>query len=632
VRAVWTIVAAAAVGLLGPSPGTAATFKVNCAKQSLQNRIDAVPARSVLLVKGTCGHVDISKSITIDGDPAATISGKGVDRAIAITGTPTVKLVDLRITGGTISAQLANGGGINHAGGLLVLRRSVVIGNVAEADVAVGALAQGGGIYSSGGTVQLFRSSVRKNVARGIAGTGASAYGGGIIQKGNLLLDHSTVSGNRARADVTVSSGALAGGGGVYATDGKVTVASSLVEANVATASGSGGATYAQGYGAGIVASSASPLTVTRSTVRNNQSLSDLLGGISTAQGAGLDVSNTTKVTVQNTVLAGNTARATSPASATANAYGAGAHISDSATVSFAKSRVAGGRVVATTSGTATGSGAGLSLSGTGIALRTTLVASNTVDATASSGPATAEGGGLVLRDGSSLQLLQSTVRANRADSTGPGIAVSSGGGIGLFSSTISMRASTLNANVAGTSGQALGGGLFLNAGGPHALVNSTLAGNRANGTTARGGGIDVDTTLTVTAATIARNSARLGGGLYVEGGTTTLRGSLVGLNTASMSGADCSQTVASAGRNLVASTVGCSFAVTGTDKTGLAPKLALLGANGGPTQTIALRKGSPALNAIPRAECPVARDQRGVKRPRPKNGRCDIGAYEKKP
>src|SRR3712207_6920005 len=47
-----------------------------------------------------------------------------------------------------------------------------------------------------------------------------------------------------------------------------------------------------------------------------------------------------------------------------------------------------------------------------------------------------------------------------------------------------------------------------------------------------------------------------------------------------------CSQNVASAGRYLVASTLGCAFAATATDKTGLAAKIGRLGANGGPTAT----------------------------------------------
>jgi hypothetical protein len=623
------LVATAAVVVLAPSPATAATFKVDCKKQNLQNRINAVPAGSVLLVKGTCKHVDIAKNITIDGNPTATISGKGVDRAVTISGTPTVKLTDLRITGGKVVAQLANGGGILHPGGLLVLRRTVVIGNLVDANVVTGALAQGGGIYSSGGALRLFSSSVRKNVARGVAGTGASGYGGGIIHTGGggFVLSNSTVSGNRARADATAASGALAIGGGVYVSGGKVTITSSHVDSNVATATGTGAATYAVGQGAGLEVASPTSLTITGSTVSKNQALSSLVGGIGTAQGGGFEVSDT-KITIKNTVVAGNRARATSPAGATTNALGAGGLINDSNTVSITGLRVTGGRIVATTSGTATGSGAGLSITESGVTLRNSLVAANTVAATAGTGPATAEGGGLVLRNGSTLTLIGTTVRENRADSSGPGVAVATGGGIASFSSVVAVRQSTLNANVA-DSGQALGGGLFLNAGGPHALVNSTLSGNRATGTTARGGGIDVDTTLAVTAATIARNSAKLGGGVYVEGGTTTLRASLLALNTAP-SGANCSQNVASAGRNLIASTLGCTFAAMGTDKTGLAAKIAQLKANGGPTRTIALLPGSPALNAIPKADCPVTRDQRGVKRPQ--GSRCDIGAYERRP
>jgi fibronectin-binding autotransporter adhesin len=628
VRAVSTLVAAVAVGLLVPSPGTAATFKVNCATQSLATRIAAVPAGSVILVKGTCSQIEIGKNITIAGNPTATITGGGLERAVTISGSPMVRLTDLTITGGKVTGSLAKGGGILHPGGLLVLRRTVVTGNLAEANVLVGALAEGGGIYSSGGVVRLIHSALRKNTARGIAGTGASAYGGGIIHGGNLVVDHSTVSGNRARAEASAASGALAGGGGIFAMNGTIAVTSSKVNGNVATASGAGAATYAQGYAGGIEVTGATLFTLAKSTVSKNQALSDLVGGTSTAQGAGLDASSS-KIAIRNTVFAGNLARATSPGSATTSAYGAGAHIQDSTGVSVARSRLTGGRVVATTSGTAGGSGAGISLSATAITLSGTLVGSNTIAATAGSGPATAEGAGLVLRSGSKLQLVRSTVRANRADSTAPGVAVSSGGGIASLSSELAVRASTLNGNVAGTSGQALGGGIFLAAGGPHTVASSTLAGNRATGATARGGGIDVDTTLAVTAATLARNSARLGGGIYVEGGTTTLRASLLGLNTATMSGADCSQSVASAGRNLVASTIGCAFAAMGTDKTGLAPKLALLKSNGGPTQTIALLGRSPALNAIPKAECPFARDQRGVRRPQ--GPRCDIGAYEKK-
>ena len=48
-------------------------------------------------------------------------------------------------------------------------------------------------------------------------------------------------------------------------------------------------------------------------------------------------------------------------------------------------------------------------------------------------------------------------------------------------------------------------------------------------------------------------------------------------------------------------------------------------------TGKLALAPGSPALNAISTADCAVAKDQRGVSRPQPINGKCDIGAYERK-
>jgi hypothetical protein len=58
---------------------------------------------------------------------------------------------------------------------------------------------------------------------------------------------------------------------------------------------------------------------------------------------------------------------------------------------------------------------------------------------------------------------------------------------------------------------------------------------------------------------------------------------------------------------------------------------------NGGPTQTIALLDGSPAIDAIPLADCadqasplnPVITDQRSFPRPDAGKAFCDIGAYE---
>ncbi len=51
---------------------------------------------------------------------------------------------------------------------------------------------------------------------------------------------------------------------------------------------------------------------------------------------------------------------------------------------------------------------------------------------------------------------------------------------------------------------------------------------------------------------------------------------------------------------------------------------------NDGPTESLALLPGSPAIDKIPLDACRldgIASDQRGVKRPQGKG--CDIGAYE---
>jgi hypothetical protein len=55
-------------------------------------------------------------------------------------------------------------------------------------------------------------------------------------------------------------------------------------------------------------------------------------------------------------------------------------------------------------------------------------------------------------------------------------------------------------------------------------------------------------------------------------------------------------------------------------------PQLAPLADNGGPTRTHALYAGSPAIDAVPFANCTVI-DQREAGRP--VNGICDIGAFE---
>jgi hypothetical protein len=75
-----------------------------------------------------------------------------------------------------------------------------------------------------------------------------------------------------------------------------------------------------------------------------------------------------------------------------------------------------------------------------------------------------------------------------------------------------------------------------------------------------------------------------------------------------------------------------CKFSAAKHDLVKTDPKLGALANNGGPTRTELLHKGSPAIDAIStgNAGCVAdATDQRGIARPQPTGGACDIGAVE---
>ena len=78
-----------------------------------------------------------------------------------------------------------------------------------------------------------------------------------------------------------------------------------------------------------------------------------------------------------------------------------------------------------------------------------------------------------------------------------------------------------------------------------------------------------------------------------------------------------------------------CAFSGPG-DMNSKDPMLGPLQNNGGPTQTMALPSGSPAIDAGNAAGCThgmgnlLKADQRGMPRPyKEDSGGCDIGAYE---
>jgi hypothetical protein len=138
-------------------------------------------------------------------------------------------------------------------------------------------------------------------------------------------------------------------------------------------------------------------------------------------------------------------------------------------------------------------------------------------------------------------------------------------------------------------------------------VSNSTLSGNSAD---QFGGGIENGGTLTVSNSTLSGNSAYIfGGGIDIEFGTLTVNNSIVARNT----GGDLSGSVSSGSHNLI----------------GGNPLLGSLQNNGGPTPTMALLSGSPAIDAGDNTEA-LDTDQRGFARM--VGGAIDIGAFEVQP
>ena len=173
------------------------------------------------------------------------------------------------------------------------------------------------------------------------------------------------------------------------------------------------------------------------------------------------------------------------------------------------------------------------------------------------------------------------------------------GGGGGIYNGsagTVNITNSTISGNFA-----EIAGGIS-NPGGTVNIINSTVAGNSGSGHT---GGIfnDVGAVLNITNSTITGNSSSSTGGVFNNGGTVTLKSSIIALNTGNLN-PDIAGSFKSAGYNLIGDAKGSPGFGNVSDQSGtsaapLDPKLDPNGlqSNGGPTQTVALLFGSPAID-----------------------------------
>jgi hypothetical protein len=210
-----------------------------------------------------------------------------------------------------------------------------------------------------------------------------------------------------------------------------------------------------------------------------------------------------------------------------------------------------------------------------------------------------------------------------------------SGGGAGMGGAVFTMGGRltvidstfTGNAAVGGTDdvtehAQGIGGAVF-NLNGTFDAIDSTFAGNIGDADASQIYNLDYDAYFMHVTQTTLRDTIVYGG----AGGAADVGSLLVSFGVAGASAnADLSQF------DLVGTMVAQSGgAIAGTPLTSN-PDLGPLQANGGLTQTMALGKNSPAINAgDPDCEDldgnPILTDQRGVARPQ--GSACDIGAYE---
>lgn len=451
--------------------------------------------------------------------------------------------------------------------------------------------------YSGGGAIVNAingTTNISNSVFTGNTTYGNDGKGGAIINMdATMIVETSTFNSNTSKV-----------GGAIY-NDGQLTISGGTFTENDASSGNGGGianletltladaslSNNSASLGGGIY-NSGLEITITNTTINSNSAGTGGGGIANEWAGAGLMV-------ITNSTISGNTAP-----------NGGGMHnLAATGTVSISDTTIS--------NNTSTDNGGGITSFGA-LSLSNTLLLNNSAF----------EQGGAVFILGTTT-ISDSTLMNNSSEKGGGGIYNDSTGVLILTNSTMSE-------NSAGESG-----GAIKNAG--ELIINGTLFFH--NQAEDKGGAIYTITSgsgSTITNSTITQNISVRGGAIGADGAADNTIRNTTFVHNQAIYGSEI-WTFSTAGQVQILNSIllcenfddclyyrpgGLSLSPNTLIQSGNLASVGLspLADNGGPTQTMALLPGSPAINAGTNATCTEI-DQRGIERPQGDN--CDLGAYE---
>jgi hypothetical protein len=583
-------------------------------------------------------------------DPAWRIVGPSAQAAATID-TPTQSALEAALAGGGICTFTCNGT-IVLTNTILVSHDTVLDGNGYTVTISGGdavrifQVAAGVNFWLKGLTLSDGKVMAPNGVDGSPPSPGQDALGGAILcQGGNLTLTDCTLSNNFVQGGHggtetnggVSASGGMGTGGAIYASAGTLSLTNCALLSSVAVGGLGGLANPSPGAGGsacgGAIYMSNVTATLAQVTLASNRLVSG--AGQTTpfymappgrpggdALGGAICVCNST-VLIANSSFATSSAIAAGPANFMTQGVGqSGRGVGGALWVSSGSTATI--QASSFTSNMSYGGGGGGRFMQAGPAMGGAIASSGTLvlsDCSVSANRALPGGGyvgppgygGGVYAEGP-LTLNRCTFDNNQViggvtwcspcqSGSGEGGAIWSSGTLMTTNCTCATNSAIggYGGSYYSTGGPGRGGAIFASAGGM--LVNLTLAYNRAD-----------------SQSLFSPPGPAQGGGLAVINSPLIVRGTII---ADSSNGGDVWGVVTDAGYNICSDGT-AGFTATGS-LTNTDPLLGPLANNGGPTLTIGLYAGSPALDRIPSGYPPT--DQRGVSRPQ--GPAAEVGAYE---